>query len=1086
MTQDSQDQPGVGSDAAAVAAAKVLEQNIVSDSRMPRFSLDRRITVLVLLVTTIVVGCIAAFSIPLELIPRGYQNPFLSIWVPWRDSPPREVLEKITTPLEDELSTVKGVDRITSVSRVGASRLFMRFKQGTDMNVAYREVRDRIERARRDFPDDVDQIYTFKDDASGIPVSVLGCAVDSSLTDYYNIIQKQIVLPIERVDGVASVIVDGLEEKEILIELDRDRTRASGLNIYDLANKLSGDNFTMASGFVRVAGKKLSLRSVAKYHNLDEIQNLKVAPDVRLSDIAVIRYEEPDKRYRVRAMSKPAYAIVVFKEGEANTREVAERVRKVVEGYKDNPRLSGVEIISLFDQGEVIEESLSTLLKSGAIGGLLAAFVLFFFLRRFRVMMVVNLAVPLSLVIAMTVMFFAGETLNLLSLLALMVCVGLLVDNSVVVAENIDRLHKAGRSRRQAAISGAGEIALAITMSTLTTVIVFLPVSLVEGPAQFFLLRMAIPISVALLASLVVALVLIPLGVYLTLPPRVIEKDAAHHEHRVVPENRLYRIFARAYDLTFGHMNHTYNKLLDRFLVHRIDLVLLIIAMAIVTVEVSKKEIRFVDVQDSEAAGFAINVEMPSNYTLEETEQWFLEAERIVETHAEELGLEGWFLFHRKTVGELQGWFQTPRTTKLSGQEVTERVVDLLPKRPGIVLRTGRETEVDDNNDDTVYSVRLNGEDPELLDSIGKDLEALFLRMPGVLGVRRNTENAPNELALVVDRERAQHYGVDPRVIAGVVSYALRGQSLPKHHNEGREVPVRVRFKEEDRKSLQDLLSYYVPTASGDFLPVSALTDVEMLQSSERIVRRNKRITRTITLDLKADTAKETRQRLATIVRAIDLPEGFSFTDQAARRGLNEDLAGLIFATSLSVVFIYLLMGLLFESFILPLSIIFTIPLAGFGVVWIHILSNLDIDFLGAVGIVLLVGVVVNNGIVLIDYVNRLRRVGVERRQALLLAADRRFRPIMMTAITTIGGMVPLAISGRMDSGISYTSFALTLIGGMTTATLLTLLVVPVFYTFFDDLRIAFSAVLKRILGRGRSAAQVTPEIQGAAPSGGD
>jgi HAE1 family hydrophobic/amphiphilic exporter-1 len=514
------------------------EKDIVADARLPRFSLDRRITVLVLLATTVVVGIVAASSIPLELIPRGYSDPFLSIFVPWRDAPPREVLEKITNPLEDELSTVKGVDRITSVSFVGVSRLFMRFKQGSDMDIAYREVRDRIERARREFPDDVDKVYTFKDDASGIPVFVLGAAIDSSLTDYYNLIQKQIVLPIERVDGVASVEVNGLEEKEILIELDRDRTSASGLNIYELAQELSGDNFSMASGFVRDSDKKLLLRSVARYSSIEEIQNLLVAPNVRLSDIATIRYEEPDKRYRVRAMSKPAYAIIVFKEGEANTREVAERVREVLDSYKDNPRLSGVEVISLFDQGQVIDESLSTLLKSGAIGGILAAFVLFFFLRRFRVMMVVNLAVPLSLVIAMTVMFFAGETLNLLSLLALMVCVGLLVDNSVVVAENIDRLHKAGRTRRKAAISGAGEIALAITMSTLTTVIVFLPVSLVEGPAQFFLLRMAIPICLALLASLLVAVVLIPLGVYLTLPKRIEEEGADHVLHTVVHENR--------------------------------------------------------------------------------------------------------------------------------------------------------------------------------------------------------------------------------------------------------------------------------------------------------------------------------------------------------------------------------------------------------------------------------------------------------------------------------------------------------------------------------------------------------------------
>jgi HAE1 family hydrophobic/amphiphilic exporter-1 len=474
-----------------------------------------------------------------------------------------------------------------------------------------------------------------------------------------------------------------------------------------------------------------------------------------------------------------------------------------------------------------------------------------------------------------------------------------------------------------------------------------------------------------------------------------------------------------------------------------------------------------VEVQQNEEAGFEIDVEMPQDYTLEETEAWFLEAERIVESHAEELDLAGWFHFHRKTFGEIQGWFNSPRTNNLSPQEVTERVVELLPEKPGIELTTGEESQVDEEEGQSIYRVTLFGEDPVHLDEVAGGLEEIFERVDGVLGVRRESDQTPNELALVIDRRGTQRYGVNPVAVAGVVGYALRGQALPKHRDEGREIPVRVRFKEEDRESLSELANFFVPTQTGGILPVSAITDVHMLNTPETIVRRNKRIARTIAFDLKQGEEKETRRRMETLMRAIDLPEGITFSDQANRRQLDEDLAGLMFALALSVVFIYLLMGLLFESFILPLSIILTIPLASLGVFWIHIITNLDIDFLGAVGIVLLVGVVVNNGIVLIDYVNRLRRQGMKRAEAILTAADRRFRPIMMTAITTIGGMVPLAIAGRMDSGISYTSFSLTLIGGMTTATLLTLLVVPVFYTFFDDVRNAFGAALRRVV-RGR------------------
>lgn len=1031
------------------------DRNLVE--RLAAFSINRRISVFVLLISVGVVGAVASSGMPVELFPQGFDPPFLRLFIPWQDAPPREVLEKISEPLEEELSSVRGIDRIVSVSAVGVSRVFLTFKQGTDMDLAYREVRDRIERARRDFPDDVDRIYTFKEDVSGIPVSVLGVAVDPTVGDVYNLIDKLIVRRLERVDGVASVTVNGLEEKEILIELDRERTEAAGLNIYALAQQLGDDSFTLASGKVYEGGRKLLLRSVARYNSVEELAARPVSPDFRLGDIASIRYEEPEKLYRVRAMSQPAYAIVILKEGDANVREVSSRVNDVFEEFQVDPRLSATQVIKIFDQGEVVDESLGVLMQSGMIGGLVAALVLFFFLRRLRVTMVVNLAVPLSLLIAVTVMFFIGETLNLLSLLALMVCVGLLVDNSVVVAENIDRLNRLGLSRREAAMQGTGEIGLAITMSTLTTIIVFLPVSLVDGQAQFFLLRMSIPISVALAASLLVALVVVPLGVVLTLPP-----DRSRDVDAPRPWVRALRW---TWDRSFGLMQRGYGRALSRALHHRIEVVLVLLVVAGATSGWWKaRGLEIVDQQKDERAGFEIDVRMPRHYTLEETEEWFLAAEAIVESNATELGLEGWFLFHDKTSGELQGWFSSPRTTDLTPQEVTERVVELLPQRAGMELITGSESQVaEDGGDDETWRVTLNGDDPAQLEDVAVGLEEIFLNVTGVFGIRSDDQQQPNEMALMVDRSRTQRYGIDPRTVAGLVGYALRGQSLPKYRDEGREIPVRVRYEEEDRNDLEALTSFLVPTAGGDFLPLSTVTSVNMIESPQSIVRRDKRIARTITLDLASEDPDATRERLEFVQSRVNLPEGVRFSN-GRRNSDDDELKAMQYALLVSILFIYLLMGLLFESFILPLSIVFTIPLAAFGVFWAHLAIGIDLDFLGLVGLVLLVGVVVNNGIVLVDTINRLRDEGMDRATAILESTERRFRPIMMTAITTIGGMVPLAVNGRLESGISYTSFAWTLIGGLSTATLLTLLVVPVFYTFFDDL----SRRLAEITGRSR------------------
>jgi HAE1 family hydrophobic/amphiphilic exporter-1 len=505
--------------------------------------------------------------------------------------------------------------------------------------------------------------------------------------------------------------------------------------------------------------------------------------------------------------------------------------------------------------------------------------------------------------------------------------------------------------------------------------------------------------------------------------------------------------------------------MLGAFLVRRFDLVLVLGVVFVVTVAVPMKKVEFVNVQEEERSGFYIGVDMPASYTLEETEQWFLEAEKVVEEKAEELGLEGWFLFHRKTHGELQGWFNRPRTTDLTPKEVTEIVLEALPERPGIELNVGEDRDTADEKGPAVYRVVLYGEDWDILEKFGNDLEDVLAQVPGVLGPKGGNTQTPNELALVVDRQRTQQYGVNPQVVAGVVGYALRGTPLPKYYAEGKEIPVRVRFQEKDRESLTELSSFQVPTASGELLPLSALTETQFLPSPRVFVRRDKRMGAVITLELKEDEEDKARQRLAAIMQAVDLPEGVTLGENRQQQNLNEDLEGMQVAGALSVVFIYLLMGFLFESFILPLSIVLTIPLSAIGVWWVHFITGYDLDFLGVVAIVLLIGVVVNNGIVLIDYVNRLRNLGKTRTEALLTATNRRFRPIMMTAITTVGGMVPLALAGANSIGLSYTSFSLTLIGGMTTATLLTLLVVPVFYTFFDDAREVLSKTLRRVLG---------------------
>jgi len=811
---------------------------------------------------------------------------------------------------------------------------------------------------------------------------------------------------------------------------------------------------------VNDSDKTFLLRSLASYKSLEELENRPVTPTVRLKDIAKVKYEEPEKRYSVRVNSRPAVAAVVFKAGEANTVEVSRRIRKVFEEMKQNPRLASTYMDILFNQGEVIEDSLGNLVKGGMIGGALAALVLFIFLRRFRLTGIITLSIPLSTLMALTVVFFAGETLNIITILALVIAVGMLVDNSIVVAENIQRMHKEGLSRRDACIKGAGEIALAITMATLTTIVVFVPVSLVEGEAQFFLMRLSLPISVSLLASLLVALVFIPLSVYLTLPANEARKQPAalrwSHE-------KMNAVMRRVYELTFERLNHLYCRSLGFFLRRRLDLVLVLLAVFAVTYFIAFKKVEIVERQEEDETSFRIGVEFASEYTFEDTGEFFGAAEKLLEQKKEEYGLKGYFVFYRRQFGRLEGWFDDSKKHPFTAKQVGEKLVKELPKRPGIKLHFGRDNDGDDAKTSEIFAFRLEGDDAQILDEVADRLEPMIQRVDGVLGIRSGEDPSPSEMALVVDRDRANASSINPEVIAGLVGYALRGSSLPKFNFEGREIPVRIRFQESDRESLTDLTSFQIPVGDGGVVPLSSLISPQVLNTPKNIFRSDKRISRTLTVELKKEGVKDTRDRLLALQRHFSLPEGVSFSETRVRTR-QEEMASMIFAAQLSVIFIYLLMGFLFESFILPLSIICTIPLAGIGVAWIHYFTGKDMDFLGFVGGILLIGVVVNNGIVLIDYVIRLRAEGMERTQALLRAADRRFRPIAMTALTTIIGMIPLTFSSPGRLGLSYKSFGLTLIGGMTTATILTLLVVPIFYTFFDDARVNLARALKRAL----------------------
>lgn len=1043
----------------------------LSDSGIVRLALRRPITMMMVLLSAIVLGFVALARIPLELIPSGFSPPFLSVSVPYPDATAKDVEEKITQPLEAAVSTTPGIDEITSISSAGNARIMMVFQAETDMDVAYREVRDRVSRVRPDLPTDVRQVMIRKESGASLPVAFYGIIWDEDISDPASIIERRLLRPIERIDGVGVVNLWGNVKPEVFIEVDRALADAAGVQIVGLVQALGQANFTMASGAVQDRDGKYLLRSLASFEEVEQIGEVVVGKNgLRLRDIAKVEMRPPDVERFDRYNGRPSMVMAVIKESSANTVEVSDAVKAAIAEAQGSPELAQFTVEKIFVQGDTIRMSLDQVVESGWQGGLLAIVVLLFFLQRLRLTLVISLSIPLSLFLALPVMYFSGQSVNLVSLIGLMICIGLVVDNSVVVAENISRFRRRGLPPYAAALQGTGEVALAITLATLTTVVVFLPAALLSnGPTQFFMVRMVTPVCVSLLASLFVAVVLVPLASVTALGD-----EGPWLESRTGLAGVFYRIdvlwkaiVSRAYEATFGWLNRAYARVLHRAVQRRMD-VIMITLFALGSTVVPAMNVRCVNGDNFGTRRVTVRYTMPSNTTLEDARQFFAEIEQVLETEAAELHAQGQYIGFDADKGEVQVFFDDPEPGQPSFDDMAKAVVERMPVRPGW-RKTSQLAQSDGAQDDS-FRVTVYGASHDDVREARDALEEALLRVPGVLGVHDTggEDRRRDELSLTVSRDMSERFGVPATVVANTVAYTIRGAPLPRFHTDEREVDVRVRYRKADREDLRELMGFPVTTAAGQTVPLQVLADRSVTRGEASLQRFNKRVSALVRLDLDPDDRPATVARLRKALEGYQLPEGLSFDADHESRRVDEMQRDLTGALILGTVFILLLMGFLFESFVLPMSVLPSIPLSFVGVYWFLYLTDSSIDALAGIGMVLLIGVVVNNAIVLIDFINVARQQGLPRTEAIVQAGKLRFRPIMITALTTIGGMLPLAFSTPTGEGIPYGPFGKTLVGGMITSTFLTLLVVPIVYTYLDDLRDAAVAWWTRLRRMGR------------------
>ncbi|HJN74737.1 MAG TPA: efflux RND transporter permease subunit [Myxococcota bacterium] len=1005
---------------------------------LPALAVRRPVTVLMGFLALLVTGVIALVDIPLQMMPSGFNPPFMWVWVPYVDATPADTDAKVVGPLQEHLSTVPGLKEIESRASAGSAGFGLEFHQSVDLDTAYNSVVDRMERAMPDLPEAVDRYGIWRFDPDDEPVVWAGAGIPETVEDPHHIMANIVAPRLERVPGIAKVEVWGVDEKVVWIDFDRDALFAHGVNLYELMGTLGGDNFQLASGRLNDRGQVRYVRSLARYEDLTDLARTPVGPGVVLEDVATIHYRIEPSASIWHLDGQDAAGLGVSKESSANTVATAKAVQEAFDELEQDPRLEGIHFKTFFDQGALIEDSIVDLSRTAIQGGFFAVIILFLFLREIRMTLLIAASIPMSLVITVTVLYFTGGSLNLLSLMGLMIAVGMVVDNAIVVVETIYRRRQAAADPREAAIAGTAEVNLAITLSTLTTMVVFLPLILMSDDAMFsfFMGSLGFPVVFALAASLLVALVFTPLStVYL--------KDTA----------------VKADPAWITWLSKRYTRWLAWVLNNRFDAFLVVLGITILTVVLPFDAVGCTDQDSGGLDDFQLRVEVSPTFGYYERLEAIQTIEQTIADQQEEWDIRVYRTWMRSTTNRGFIWIYLEKGVDAERkEEIRDLVLEAIPEQPGVEVWSGRGG--GSGHGANTFELYIQGEDPQVLLALSDEVVRRARGAPGVLNAELGLEeDGSDEIRLQIDRDGVARHGLSASTVGQTLAFAMQGTQLPDFREREREVTVYARFQLEDREDLETLLDFPVwsPTSQAA-IPLRSLTDAEVGKGFGTIYRSERRTRLPISVEFDKDVEMmQAHGRLAVAMEGLELPRGYDWTTGGRWKDQEENDQARNLALLLSVTFVFIIMGVLFESTLLPLAIITTIPMALVGVYWTLYLTGTPLDVMGGVGLVILVGVVVNNGIVLIDLVTQLRRAGMSRTEALLSSGERRLRPILMTAMTTIFGLLPMAVGSSTFIGIPYAPLGRVVTAGIAAATILTLFFVPFLYATLDDLK-AFAA----------------------------
>jgi len=1020
--------------------------------KIARIAVDRPIFTIMVSLIVIILGAVALTRLPIDLMP-DITSPTISISTSYAKASPLAMEELVTRPIEEAVSAVPGVDEITSQSSEGNSNVQVSFVWGTDLDAASNDIRDRLDRIISRLPDGANRPSLRKFDLAATPVLMMGVTSNLEALTLRRIIDEQISYRLERVEGVASVNIMGGLTREVHINLDPIKLSALKVPMEQVISRIKAANVNQPAGNVYRGNYQITVRVPGVFENLEELRRTIVlnrgGTPITLKDIAEIEDSSSKVTRLVRINGQPGIQISVNKQSGTNTVQVAQNVREEIANI--NRSMPQIHIVPLMDSSVFIKQAINNVTQSALLGGILAVLILLVFLRNLKSTAVISTAIPISIMATFGLLYFNGFTLNLMTLGALALGVGQLLDNSIVVLENIFRHRELGKGHKEAAVIGADEVIQPIIASTLTSVVVFLPLLFMRGMTGIMFRQLAVVVVFSLLCSLATALTLVPM---LSSKLLSLSSDEAEDKGR-----HVFKIYHGIGSVLKG-IEKRYNAILHTALNNRGRTVLIAVGILILAIVLMK----FIDselmpVADEGEIRVSLDMEAGTKLDVVDVKTRLVES-RISKSIPEttniiaNVGGGGWGASSSNTAS-LRISLLSKSQRKRSDEEIAQAIRPLVSKIPGVRARVRTAT---NNQLSRIMGggggrieIQVRGHETDLAYKLADQIRKAVENVPGITDANLSrTAGAPEDL-VKIDRRKAEELGLTVQQITAALETVLSGSQAGDFSEHGKEYPLLVRVKDADLLPLEQILDLPLSTSSGSTVVLRNVVSVESSQSSTIIERVNQERMIDVSANLSGRKLSAVIEDIQAELARIPVPLGFSVEIVGDYKEQQESFRELMFGFILALVLIYMVMASLFESLLDPFIVMFSVPLALIGITLVLLLTNTTFNIQSYIGIIMLAGIVVNNAILLVDTANHIRREDrLPARKAIEEAGRRRMRPILMTALSTVLGLLPMAI-GLGEGGETQAPLARAVVGGMLSSTLITLVVIPVVYSLFEE-----------------------------------